>query len=82
MSERIPEEIAAPEPRRRQRLSEAKGSRDLRAGFCQHSRDVFRPMMSPGHFQSFPFYLPLLTAQTIAGRSSEEISHWLGNVEL
>ncbi|HLH02846.1 MAG TPA: hypothetical protein VKX25_08750 [Bryobacteraceae bacterium] len=51
------------------------------ASFCHHSREAFRPMMSPGHFQTFPFYLPLLTSQTIAG-AGEAISQWLGNGEL
>ena len=52
------------------------------AAFMQHSRYALRPLMAPGQFQSFPFYLPLLSSQWIAGTPPQQLSAWLGDAEV
>ena len=47
--------------------------------FAIHSCEVFRPMMHDGAFQSFGFYLPLLSSENLAKTHVEQLAVWLGD---
>jgi hypothetical protein len=50
--------------------------------FMQHSRDALRPLITSGHFQHFPFYLPLLSSPSIVGKPAQQLTSWLDGVEV
>jgi hypothetical protein len=59
------------------------GAADAAVGeYMTNSQRNLRPLMAPGEFQTFPFYLPLLTPQTVLGATTERLDLWLGSAEL
>ena len=50
--------------------------------FIEHSRDALRPLIRSGHFQNFPFYLPLLSSQSIVQIPAQQLTSWMGGVEV
>ncbi len=50
--------------------------------FMRHSRDALRPLMAPGCFQNFSFYLPLLSSKSVSGASEQQLANWLGGIEV
>jgi len=47
--------------------------------FMQHTRDHLRPLMSPGEFQNYPFYVPLLSTSSIASATAQQLAMWMGD---
>jgi hypothetical protein len=47
--------------------------------FMQHTRKYLQLLMSPGSFQGFPFYLPLLSAKSVAQATALQLATWTGN---
>jgi hypothetical protein len=50
--------------------------------YMRNSQRTLRPLMAPGEFQSFPFYLSLLTPQTVSEATTEQLGLWLGSADL
>lgn len=50
--------------------------------YLEHTREHLLKYMAPGQFQSFPFYLPLLSSTGISGATAEQLQEWMGETDL
>jgi len=48
-------------------------------GFMERSQVHLQPLMIPGAFRGFPFYLPLLSSVSMARASAQQLDTWLGD---